>query len=216
MPVLHGVSDARRMRLRGLGAISAIADVASIPPRALGTPPSARARRGARKSTTAVGSASYRSVIARAGFYGGSATLKSLVDAIRGPAERIARSTSTQPFYGHVHFVGTALTVGRSTIELDDPLYDLISGAAGKSLGFDGVPHPTSTAVIDVQGTLTTGQPLLSFPTAGADVIAALPAGTPIDVTNLTLSGNYYEVTLGRGRSSVRGYLLASAVTIGH
>ena len=159
-------------------------------------------------STTSAGT--YSSVITRAGFYNGSSTLASLVDAIRGPAERIVRGTLTQSYQGHVHFVGSDLKVSGNTIDPTDPFYNLIASANGNNVDFDGVGKPHASAVMDVVGKVTIDQPLLNFPSAGSDVISTLPAGTAIDVTNLTLSGTYLEVT----SSGQRGFVLASAVSI--
>ncbi len=160
--------------------------------------------------SSTIGSGIYTSVIARAGFYNGSSTLKSLVDAIRGPAERIVRGTLTQSFQGHVHFVGSDLKVGGSTIDPTDPFYGLIASISGSNVAFDGLGKPHASAVIDVAGKVTVDLPLLSFPSAGSDVISTLPAGTQLDVTNLTLSGNYFEVE----SAGQRGFVLASAVSI--
>jgi hypothetical protein len=160
-------------------------------------------------STTSTGG-THTSVVTRAGFYGGSSTLKSLVDAIRGPAERIVRGTLTASFQGHVHFVQGDLKVAGSTIDPTDPFYGLIASIAGNNVAFDGLGKPHASAVVDVAGKVTVDQPLLTFPNAGADVISTLPAGTQLDVTNLTLSGNYFEVE----SAGQRGFVLASAVSI--
>jgi hypothetical protein len=150
------------------------------------------------------------SVVQRAGFYGGAATLKSLIDSIRGPAEREVRSTQTLGFRGHVHFVGSDLVVGGNIIDPTDPFHDLIATVVGNNLRFDGLGQGASNAVVHVEGRLTASQAVLTFPSPGAEVLTTLPPGTPVEVTNLTLLDNYFEVQAG----GQRGFVLASAVSI--
>ena len=147
--------------------------------------------------------------VQRAGFYGGSITLKNLVDSIRGPAERIVHSTLGLGFQGHVHFVGSELRVGGSLIDPSAPFHDLIATAVGKNLAFSGLGHTGlgGNPVISVGGTVITSTPLYTFPSVGADVIATFPAGIHVDVTNLTLTGDYFEVQDG----ALRGYIPESA-----
>jgi hypothetical protein len=169
--------------------------------------------------TSTIGSAEWTSVAVLTPFNGmttltdpGNAVrfFRPVVDAIRGPAERIVRGAIGHPHHGFVRDTNGALQVGKSPIDPTDPFYGLIAGAVGNKVVFDGIGKGRVAHVLDVLGTVTSDQPLLTFPSPGADVIVTIPVNTPLDVTNLTLSGNYFEVE----SNGQRGFVQASAVSI--
>jgi len=153
-----------------------------------------------------IGSNTYSTFIEQAGSYKGCLQLKLLVDALRGPTERIVRDTQLtgQPFRGLVTFHDNVLKVGPSLISPLDPFHDLIAVAIGRNLTFDAF-NPSAPSVLDVHVTLNANTPLLSFPSAGAGVLATLPAYTRVRISNFTLFDKYVEAFTDDGEQ--RGYV---------
>ncbi|MFI5294119.1 MAG: SH3 domain-containing protein [Thermodesulfovibrionales bacterium] len=155
----------------------------------------------------------HMTTVQQAGLYGDFGQVKALIDAMRGPAEQAVRGTQTQGFTidGTVALTGTTLNVGGHIIAPTDPFYNLIASMTGKSVEFESPGGDTTTPVMSVEGKLTAGASLLSFPNTGASVISSLLAGSQVTVTDFTLLGTYVEV---RSPDGQRGYVPKSLVDV--
>ncbi len=161
----------------------------------------------------AANGSTYASTVLRAGFYGGSGSLKTLVDAIRGPAERVVRGTVGTWLEGTVHLNLTSLRIGSHVVSPTDPFYDLLGTLNGKEVELQVATGPTTgpITVLGVPQRLLANDVLLTFPSNGGTPIAPLPSGTPARVTGLTLEGTYMEARA----EDQRGFVQSSSVTAG-
>lgn len=87
----------------------------------------------------------FATTVQRAGFYDGSIEVMRLVNALRGPAERVVRATQGSNLAGRVSLSGTQLSVGVNDIAANDPFYPLIGSAVGEKVEIQALGGGSAT-----------------------------------------------------------------------
>jgi len=166
--------------------------------------------------SSTIGSHTYATTMAQGGFYGGSVEVMRLVNALRRPAERIVRETQGQSLNGRISLQDGTLHIGWHAINSGDPFANLLAANQGKHVEIQALHDSGSTdSVLSIEGKLTGGDSLVTFPSPGAGVLSSLPAGTLVHVTGLTLFGTYVEVKAEDHRGFVHTNLIELSDHIG-
>jgi len=163
-----------------------------------------------------IGNHTYATTMVQAGFYGDRVQVLRLVNALRRPTERIVRETHGQSLNGRISLQDGTLHIGWHAINGGDPFAKLLAANEGKHVEIEALHDSGPTdSVLSIEGKLTGGDSLVTFPSPGADVLSWLPAGTPVHVTGLTLLGTYVEVKAEDHRGFVHSNLMAIGEIIG-